>query len=82
LERLPRKSFDLVVCNIDAPTTTLLFPKLLNALSPGGLLVLSGLLTSDLPNFLDSIKARGAVPLEIVSENEWVGLALAKANAR
>jgi ribosomal protein L11 methyltransferase len=78
---LPKLPFDLIVANIDLPTITKTLPGLVKKLRPQGTLIVSGLLSADLTNFLDLISHRGVVPLEMLYENEWVALALIKADA-
>jgi ribosomal protein L11 methyltransferase len=79
--RLPAKPFDLIIANIDLPTITSTLGLLVKRLKSPGTMILSGLLVSDLENFMNLISHQGIVPLEIVSENEWVAVALTKANA-
>jgi ribosomal protein L11 methyltransferase len=79
--KLPKRLFDVVVANIDLPTITKCLEDLVKRLKPQGTLIISGLLTTDLTNFLDLISHRGVVPLEMLNENEWVAVALIKADA-
>ncbi len=79
--KLPKRSFDLIVANIDLPTITTSLSDLVRRLKPQGTLIVSGLLTTDLTNFLNLISHQGVVPLEMLSENEWVAVALIKADA-
>lgn len=79
--KLPAKSFDLITANIDLPTITTSLKALLAHLKPGGILIVSGLLLSDLSRFMDLISHQGIVPLEIMSENEWAAACLIKADA-
>ena len=80
-QTLPRRSFDLIVANIDLPTITKSLADLVKRLKPQGTLIISGLLTTDLTNFLNLISHQGVVPLEMLDENEWVAVALTKADA-
>jgi ribosomal protein L11 methyltransferase len=79
--KLPKRPFDLIVANIDLPTITKHLGTLVKRLRPQGTLIISGLLTTDLTNFLNLISHQGIVPLEMLNENEWVSLALIKADA-
>lgn len=81
LNSLPAREYDLVVGNIDAAVLTKSFPRLLRLIRPEGAIILSGFLTSDVSCFLDSLQGQGAIPLEIIDENEWAALALTKARA-
>ncbi len=78
LEALPRKTFDMIVSNIDLQTNLESFPRFLRKLRENGLLILSGLLAGDVQKLLDSLEKRNAIPLEFVVENEWAALALTK----
>jgi len=79
--RLPRDQYDLIIANIDLPTITATLKHLVRKLKNQGTMILSGLLVSDLDNFMALISHQGIVPLEIVNENEWIAIALTKANA-
>jgi ribosomal protein L11 methyltransferase len=79
--KLPKLPFDLIVANIDLPTMTKTLAGLVKKLRPQGTLIVSGLLTTDLTKFLDLISHQGIVPLEMLNENEWVAVALMKADA-
>ncbi len=76
-----KSSYDLVVANIDLPTITSSLESIINSLRPQGILIVSGLLLTDLSQFMDLISHRGIVPLEMLSENEWVAVSLTKADA-
>jgi ribosomal protein L11 methyltransferase len=79
--KLPGQSFDLIIANIDLPTITKTLKHLVKRMKSRGSMILSGLLVSDLSAFMDIISHQGIVPLEIVNENEWVAIALTKADA-
>ncbi|MFH0991883.1 MAG: 50S ribosomal protein L11 methyltransferase [bacterium] len=81
ISKAGRTHFDLVIANIDLPTITKIFPQLLSTLKVGCDLILSGILETDLPQFVDFLSNQGAVPLEILNENEWIAIALTKADA-
>lgn len=81
LRNVSAQKFDLIVGNVDFITISKSLPRLLRLIHPAGILILSGFLTSDLNSFLDSMRERGAFPLEIIDENEWVALALTKIRA-
>jgi ribosomal protein L11 methyltransferase len=76
LQRARTRKVDLVVANVDMPTISKTMTTLLKDLKPDGIIILSGLLASDLPHFMDFLSQRGVVPLEIIEENEWVAVAL------
>jgi len=73
---LPHLSFDLIVANIDFPTIVNVHRSLVRRIKKGGLLLLSGLLTTDLLRIHRLIRHRGLSPLDIVEENEWAAIAL------
>jgi len=75
---IPSISFDLVVANIDLPTITEVHPHFIKRLSKGGILILSGLLTTDLLPLHKLISHKGLSPLDIAEENEWAALALVR----
>jgi len=79
--KLPKRSYDIIVANIDLPTITKTLNYLVKRMKGRGSLIISGLLVSDLSAFMDLITHQGIVPLEMVSENEWVAIALTKADA-
>jgi ribosomal protein L11 methyltransferase len=81
VQRLPARKFDMVVANIDMPTITKSMTDLLKKLKPDGIVILSGLLASDLDQFMDFLSQRDVVPLEIVDENEWVAIVLTNVHA-
>ncbi len=81
VHRLPKGPYKLIIADIDLPTITASLKYLVERLKPRGTMIVSGLLTSDLASFMDVISHQGIVPLEMVSENEWVAVALTKADA-
>lgn len=78
LDNLLKRKFHFALANIDYQTISRSLSKLLASVSPGGTVILSGLLTSDLPSFLRLLKHGSAVPVEVIAENEWIALALIK----
>ncbi len=79
--KLPKQPYDLIIANIDLPTITATLKHLVKRLKSRGTMILSGLLVTDLTNFMNLISHQGIVPLEMVNENEWVAIALTKADA-
>lgn len=78
IAKIPKRKFDLLIANIDLPTITETFSHLVKKVRPGGFIILSGLLTTDLTAALHILQSRSTTPMEIISENEWVALALIK----
>ncbi len=81
LKRVPDRRFDLIVANIDMPTIIATLEQLLRKLRPESIIILSGILTSDLAQFMDFLSQQGVVPLEIIDEDEWVAIALTNVDA-
>lgn len=79
--KLPKHSYDLIIANINLPTIAATLKHLVKRLKSRGSIILSGLLVSDLTNFLNLISHQGIVPLEMINENEWVAITLTKADA-
>ena len=73
---LGKRPFDLVVANIDLPTITKFLGRLLTLTRKGGVLILSGLLMTDLVPVLRLINRRSITPLLLADEGEWIGFAL------
>lgn len=68
--------YGLVVANITAPVLEAIMPHLRNAVEPGGLLLLSGILEPQLPSLLAKADAYGFTLEEQRQEEDWVALAL------
>jgi ribosomal protein L11 methyltransferase len=81
LRSVPPRTFDLILSNIDLPTNLKLLSSLIRRTASGGSLILSGLLSSDLPRLLDALRGRNLVPTACIEENEWIAVALGKSNA-
>lgn len=74
-------SVDLILSNIDLPTNLNLLPTFSRLLASDGTLILSGLLSRDLPVLLDALQGAGLAPVECLEENEWVAVALRNTHA-
>ncbi len=70
------RGFDLVMANIQRDVLETLVAGLLEALAPGGHLVLSGLLTADAAPVLASYQQAGLRLIERTDEGEWASLLL------
>jgi len=77
VRRLPSGRYDLILSNIDLHTNLHSVRSYAKRLHRGGVVILSGLLTTDIPAILGSLPAAGFVPVELLEENEWVAMALA-----
>jgi ribosomal protein L11 methyltransferase len=73
---VPRKTFDLVVANIDFRTISRFITTLAARTRKQGIMILSGILTSDLSVLLKIFSQNRLVPIDLVSENEWTSVAL------
>ncbi len=76
---IPPTTFDLIVANIDLPTITRTFHKLIRRLRKGGLLILSGILSQDLLQLYELMKHSGVSPIDMIEENEWAAIVLLNA---
>ena len=76
---IPNIQFQIIAANVDLPTIVEALPQLVHRLDKGGLLILSGLLTSDLLALHDLLNRKGVVPLDIVEENEWAAVVSVRA---
>ena len=81
VKNIPAPRFDLIVANIDFPTISTTFHRLLRNLKANGVIILSGILNSDLGPLMNSLSSRGAVPVEMMTENEWAAVSLIKVHA-
>ncbi|MGD0038065.1 MAG: 50S ribosomal protein L11 methyltransferase, partial [Bacteroidota bacterium] len=73
---IPRRNFDLIVANIDFHTISRFISSLTSRTRNQGIIVLSGILTSDLPVLLKLFAKNALVPIELITENEWTAVAL------
>lgn len=79
---IPGKRYDLVVANIDLPTIKKTLRQLLDRTKRGGLVILSGLLLTDLVPLLEMLLRLPVEPVMLESEGEWIGMALTKSGRR
>ncbi|HEY6953454.1 MAG TPA: 50S ribosomal protein L11 methyltransferase [Bacteroidota bacterium] len=75
---IPKTFFDLIVANVDMPTIRNEHLKLIKRLRKGGLLVFSGILTTDLLALQHLIRQEGIMPVTLLEENEWAALAFVR----
>ncbi len=68
--------FDLVLANILAPDLIDMAPDLAAHLSPGGVLILSGILTDQAPDVVGAFQQHGLVRRSALTENAWTTLAM------
>jgi len=75
---IPRLKFDLVVANIDFRTINRFISTLKVRTRKQGVIILSGILTIDLPVLLKLFAKHKLVPIELDCENEWTAIALCR----
>jgi ribosomal protein L11 methyltransferase len=73
---VPKRRFDLLVANIDFRTISRFILSLAARVRKQGIVILSGILTSDMPVLLKLFLKNNLVPMEMVHENEWTSVAL------
>ena len=73
---VPKRTFDLLIANIDFPTISRFISSLAARVRKQGIIILSGILTSDMPVLLKLFLKNDLVPMKIVHENEWTSIAL------
>ena len=76
LSAAPAGQFDLIVCNIQRNIIETLLGDLRKRLTPGGALILSGLLITDGESIRQSLRAASLRVAEELVENEWLALAV------
>ena len=74
IEWIARKRFDLVFANILMRPLIRLAPKLVAATAPGGTLILSGLLRSQVPLVRQAYASRGMVLTRQIPKEAWMTL--------
>jgi len=73
---IPKHKFDLVVANIDFRTISRFISSLTMRTRKQGIMILSGILTVDMPVLLKLFANNNLVPIELLNENEWTAIAL------
>jgi ribosomal protein L11 methyltransferase len=76
ISSVPRHRFDLIVANIDFKTITRFIASLKSRVRKQGIIILSGILRSDLAELLKLFSMHGLVPIDRIHENEWTSIAL------
>ena len=78
ISTVPRRKYDLIVANIDYRTISRFIASLKGRVKKQGLIILSGILTNDLPELQRIFSNNGLVPLDRTNENEWTCIALGR----
>ena len=73
---VPKRNYDLIVANIDFRAISRFISSLTARVRKQGIIILSGILTSDLPILLKLFTKNALVPIETVIEKEWTSIAL------
>jgi ribosomal protein L11 methyltransferase len=76
ISSVPRRKFDFIVANIDFRTISRFIKSLSVRVRKQGIIILSGILTSDLPELLKLFSINALVPIDRINENEWTSIAL------
>ncbi len=69
------ENFEMILANIQRNILLQLMEGMCKRLSPGGILILSGLLSSDEETIINAIHDHGLRMIEQMQENEWIALA-------
>ncbi len=64
--------YDMIISNLIYEGIVRLFDDFLNALKPGGKMILSGILDEQESQLTDFIKAKASFEIEIMQQNEWL----------
>ncbi len=75
---IPSLAFDIIVANVDLPTISRVYAKIVRRVKKGGLLILSGILTEDLFRLHALLEHSGISPIDIIEENEWSAIVLVR----
>jgi ribosomal protein L11 methylase PrmA len=73
---IPRSKYDLIVANIDFRTISRFIKSIVDRTRKEGTIILSGILTSDMPALLLLFEKNLLVPVKLDHENEWTAVAL------
>lgn len=78
VSKLNKRNFHLVVANIDVPTIKQYLPVLVHHIKVGGIVIFSGILTSDGESLIPQFARYRLNAIDLISENEWLAIALMK----
>ncbi|MFN0276467.1 MAG: 50S ribosomal protein L11 methyltransferase [Chitinophagales bacterium] len=76
LDIMRGKEFDIILANINKPIITESLPLFKNCLSINGTLLLSGILTKDLPDVIHATQANGFRLADSSTKSDWICIAL------
>ncbi len=75
----PGEQADIVLANLFSTVLQKAFPRLLAAMKPGGVLIISGILNTQKDETLDAARAAGLKVLKVVSRGKWTTAKLSQA---
>jgi ribosomal protein L11 methylase PrmA len=73
---IPRSKYDFIVANIDFRTIFRFIKSIVDRTRKEGTIILSGILTSDMPALLPLFDKNLLIPVKLDNENEWTAVAL------
>jgi len=72
---IPRKKFNLIISNIDYQTISKYMKSLANLFSSDGIIIISGILTSNVHEILKMSNKFHLKSIEVQNDNEWSAIA-------
>ena len=75
----PGEQADIVLANLFSTVLQKAFPRLLAAMKPSGILIISGILNTQKDETLDAARAAGLKVLKVVSRGKWTTAKLTQA---
>lgn len=79
IDVVTESSFDIILANIIRNTILELLDGMLGKVAPNGTILFSGLLTVDREIITDALAKRGFSVITVLQENDWIGMAAARA---
>ncbi|MFZ1977968.1 MAG: 50S ribosomal protein L11 methyltransferase [Bacteroidota bacterium] len=76
--KMPNRTFDLIIANIDVPTITRFLHFLSKKVKKGNIIIFSGILTTDYETLIPLFTKQRLSVVEYIAENEWLAVALSK----
>ena len=81
ISSISSQTFEMIVANIQRNVLESMLEEIKRCLSPRGILILSGLLSSERDGMVRALNAGGLNVIDELMENEWIGLAAVRASA-
>ena len=76
--KIPKRTFDIIIANIDVPTIISFLPFLSKKVKKGNIIIFSGILTTDYEALIPLFTKQRLSVVEYIAENEWLAVALSK----